>query len=148
MSYRFAEAGFSIVAIVIAATLIGCAETADPESESPFQESSARLSSMNTQKIGSGRTPVGATNWQPYHGGTTGIYVDVDTRGAGFVGSPVYVASIAGRSNHWATTGGSAIYDPSSSGFRIYIRYSDGSPITPADANSNQWHITWMGGGQ
>lgn len=57
----------------------------------------------------------------------------------------MYVASIAGTSHHWATTGGSAIYAPTRAGFRVYIRYADGSPLTPAEANSHQWHVTWVG---
>jgi hypothetical protein len=99
----------------------------------------------NIIKIGSGETPAGNTNWQPYLGGTTGILVDVDTSAAGFTSTPHYVASIAGISSHWATTGGSSIYDPTPTRFRVYVRYSDGGSITPAQANEHKWRISWIG---
>jgi len=99
---------------------------------------------MATTRIASGRTTPGSTNWQPFVGGTTGIYVDVDTSAANLTGSPVYVTSIGGTSNQWSTTGASSVYIGTATGFRIYIRYADGGPITPATANGFQWHINWI----
>ncbi|NET56674.1 MAG: hypothetical protein F6K47_11075 [Symploca sp. SIO2E6] len=64
---------------------------------------------MSSIKIGSGETPAGSTAWQAYNG-TEGVFVDVNTSGAGFTTTPNYVASIAGKTGHWETTGGSAIY--------------------------------------
>jgi len=34
---------------------------------------------------------------------------------------------------------------PTPTGFRVYVRWSDGSALTPAQANSLQWHINWLG---
>lgn len=100
---------------------------------------------MSSIRIGSGSTPAGSTNWQPYQGGTTGIFVDVNTSAASFKTTPVYTTSIAGNSSHWATTGASSVYNASPTGFRIYIRWVDGHALTPAQANGFQWRINWVG---
>ncbi len=101
-------------------------------------------------RIASGRTPQGTTNWQVYT--ATGIFVDVDTSAGRLTKNPVYVTSIGGTSSHWATTGASSIYPippvtttPTATGFRIYIRWVDNSPLTPAQANAFGWHINWIG---
>lgn len=98
---------------------------------------------MSTYRISSGSTPPGATNWQPY--GTNGVYVDVDTSAGRFSSTPVYITSIDGNSHHWETTGASSVYQATSRTFRVYVRFSDGRPVTPADANARQWHINWIG---
>jgi hypothetical protein len=93
---------------------------------------------------GSGSTTPGSTNWQPYPG-NTGIYLDVDTSVGKFTTTPKYFTSLGGNSSHWATTGVTSIYTPSPTGFRVYVRWSDGSALTPAQANSLQWHVSWLG---
>ena len=93
---------------------------------------------------GSGSTTPGSTNWQPYPG-NTGIYLDVDTSAGKFTTTPKYFTSLGGNSSHWATTGVTSIYTPSPTGFRVYVRWSDGSALTPAQANSLQWHVNWLG---
>jgi hypothetical protein len=102
---------------------------------------------MSVVKIASGRTTPGATAWQPYPSAadSRGVYVNVDTSAAGFTGTPVYITSIGGNSSHWATTGATSIYMPTATGFRVYVRWADGSPLTPAQANGFGWHINWMG---
>jgi len=50
-----------------------------------------------------------------------------------------------GASNHWATTGGTSVYTPSPTGFRIYIKWSDANPLTPANAQGMGWYIQWIG---
>jgi hypothetical protein len=100
---------------------------------------------MAVIKIGSGRTTPGSTPWQPYTGGANGIYVDVNTSSAGFSGTPLYFTSLGGNSSHWATTGATSIYQPTPTGFRVYVRWDDGAPLTPAQANQFQWHINWLG---
>jgi hypothetical protein len=95
-------------------------------------------------RVAAGTTPPGA-GWQQYTGGGSGLYLDVDTSAGAFAVTPVYVATLHGSSSHWATTGGSAIYTPSPAGFRVYVRYADGSPLTPADAATNGWHVRWHG---
>lgn len=103
---------------------------------------------MAVIKIGSGRfTPpaTGPTGWQPYQGGTTGIFVDINTTSAGFTSTPVYLTSISGTSSHWATTGATSIYMASPTGFRVYVRFDNSTAITPALAASYQWTINWVG---
>jgi len=92
-------------------------------------------------RIAAGRTEPGQ-GWQKY--GDNGIFIDVDTSSAGFTGIPVYVTSLAGNSHHWETTGGSSIYNSTNSGFRIFLRWSDGRPLSVTDAIEKGWHITWM----
>ena len=106
--------------------------------------SASNLFGGGTFRLGAGRTPAGSTNWQPYSG-TAGIFVDVDTSGAGFTAVPVYLTALHGNSNHWSTTGGTSVYTPTQTGFRIYVRWADGSALTPAQANTNGWHIQWLG---
>jgi hypothetical protein len=95
-------------------------------------------------KIAAGSTTPGSTNWQPYSG-NTGIYLDVDTGAGKFKTTPKYFTSIGGTSSHWATTGVTSIYSASATGFRVYVRWSDGSALTPAQANGFQWHVNWLG---
>jgi hypothetical protein len=40
-------------------------------------------------------------------------------------------------------TGVTSIYNATPTGFRIYLRRSDGGPLTPADAVNNNWSIVW-----
>ena len=93
--------------------------------------------------IASGSTPQGSTAWQQYTGGA-GVYVDVNTTTAGFTGTPLYFTSLGGASSHWATTGATSIYLPTATGFRVYVRWVDGLPLTPATANAHGWHINWL----
>ncbi len=97
-----------------------------------------------TIRIASGATTPGSTNWQPY-GGNTGVFLDVDTTAGRFNTTPSYFTSIGGNSSHWATTGITSIYSSTRTGFRVYVRWSDGSALTPAQANSFQWHVNWVG---
>lgn len=99
---------------------------------------------MASLKIGSGSTPKGSTNWQQYPGGA-GVFVDINTSAAGFKTTPVYLTSIGGDSSHWATTGATSVYFPTPNKFRIFVRWSDGNALTPAQANSLGWHINWVG---
>jgi hypothetical protein len=63
----------------------------------------------------------------------------------------VYITSIGGRTNHWSTTGATSIYPTppaqyaTPTGFRVYVRWANGGPLTPATANSYGWHINWIG---
>ena len=93
--------------------------------------------------LGSGATPEGTTDWRPYSG--VGVYVDVDTTASGFTNTPKYFTAIGGSSSHWATTGATSIYSPTPTGFRVYVRWSNGTALTPETANANNWHIEWLG---
>jgi hypothetical protein len=86
------------------------------------------------------------TAWQQYKGeGGPGIFINVDAREARFPTAPRYVCSLTGVTRHWATTGGSSIYNASKDGFRVYVRMADGGPISPADALAYHWSISWIG---
>jgi hypothetical protein len=95
-------------------------------------------------KIAAGSTTPGSTNWQPYSG-NTGVFLDIDTSAGKFSTTPKYFTSLGGNSSHWSTTGITSIYTPSATGFRVYVRWSNGSTLTPAQANSFQWHVNWIG---
>ena len=95
-------------------------------------------------KIAAGSTTPGSTSWQPYSG-NTGIFLDVDTSAAKFTSTPRFFVTLGGNSSHWSTTGATSIYNATSTGFRIYVRWSDGSSLTPAQANGFQWHVNWLG---
>jgi hypothetical protein len=110
----------------------------------PTAASGPQGGSQMSIKIAAGSTTPGSTNWQPYSG-NTGIYLDVDTKAGKFTTTPKYFTSIGGNTSHWATTGVTSIYSPSPTGFRVYVRWSDGSALTPAQANSFQWHVNWLG---
>jgi hypothetical protein len=97
--------------------------------------------SQQTLKVVGGRTPVGNTAWQPY---ATGIFVDVDTSFAGFTQTPLYITSLGGNGAQWETTGATSIYQPTPTGFRVYVRLSSGASLTPAFANQYGWHINWI----
>src|SRR4028119_452626 len=97
-----------------------------------------------TVQVARGSTPVGSTAWQQYDGPEAGVFVDVDTSSAGFTTTPIYITSLGGISHHWNTTGATSIYTPTPTGFRVYVRFPSGSPLTPALANQYQWHINWI----
>ena len=94
-------------------------------------------------ELGAGRTQPGL-GWQQYSGGA-GVLIDVNTSSGKFSTTPAYVTSLGGSSSHWATTGGTSVYSPTPTGFRIYVRWADGSPLTPANAAAFGWHINWVG---
>ena len=98
---------------------------------------------MSNQRIASGKTPQGSTAWLQYT--SNGIYVDVNTSAGNFSTTPVYITSIGGTSSHWATTGATSIYFPTATGFRVYVKWSDSSPLTVEQANTYGWHINWIG---
>ena len=94
-------------------------------------------------QIAAGSTLPGGTAWQVYD--VSGIYVDVDTSAAGFSRVPVYVTSLGGQAHHWETTGGSSVYHPTPTGFRVYVRFASGAHLTPGYANNNGWVVQWVG---
>lgn len=105
------------------------------------QPTPALSQAVQSAFIAKGSTPVGNTAWQQY---PEGIFVDVDTSSAGFKTTPIYITSLGGAGNHWRTTGATSIYLPTPTGFRVYVRWAIGGPLTPAVANQYQWHINWI----
>lgn len=90
-----------------------------------------------------GDTPVGTTEWKAYTSST--IYLDVDTSAAGFAATPLYFTSLGGITNQFDALGVTAIYSPTATGFRIYLKRPSGAALTPAYANSKGWHLQWLG---
>jgi hypothetical protein len=113
------------------------------------QPTPALSQSERSALMARGSTPVGTTAWQQYFANGAGVFeqgvfVDVDTSSAGFTTTPIYITSIGGEGGHWSTTGATSIYFPTPTGFRVYVRYSTGDPITPVVANQFGWHINWI----
>ena len=95
--------------------------------------------------IWSGRT---GEVWEAYDGQDgPGIFMRVDTREANFPPESRvdYVCSLNGNQAQWMTTGGSCIYEDTTEGFTVFVRRSDGGPLTPQQAREWNWSITWFG---
>ena len=107
-----------------------------------YGDPSISVDNPNSSTIKSGSTVAGATNWKSYNSNT--IYLDVDTSSAGFTSTPMYFASLNGNSNHWQAEGFNAIYSPTATGFRIYLR-DDVEALTPQLANQLGWYLQWLG---
>jgi hypothetical protein len=90
-----------------------------------------------------GKTQQGATAWQQYD--ANAVYLDVNTAECGFSGTPLYITSLGGLGSHYVSSGATAIYSPSPTGFRVYVRYSYPGGVTPARANNEfGWHLNWQ----
>jgi hypothetical protein len=58
----------------------------------------------------------------------------------------LYFTSLGGSGCHWEADGLNAIYSPSVTGFRVYLRDDTGRALTPELANQLQWNVQWAGG--
>ena len=105
------------------------------ETLTPFLPPSIELAAGQTQP---------GLGWQQYLGGS-GIFIDVDTSSGKFDMTPRYITSLGGNTSHWRTTGGTSIYSPTPMGFRVYVRWADGAPLTPANATALGWRVNWIG---
>ncbi len=85
----------------------------------------------------SGKTMAGQSGWQRYY--SLGLFLDVDTTECGFDTTPIYLSSIGGNGLQWTVEGGTAIYFPTASGFRVYLR----TDVSPEDAERFKWHVNW-----
>ncbi|SHO57462.1 hypothetical protein [Vibrio quintilis] len=90
----------------------------------------------------SGQTTAGDTDWVAY--GSNGIYVDIDTSECALNSVPAYITSMSGSTNLWSTSGATSVYNPTDTGFRVYVRYTSGKSISPAAANEMNWAINWV----
>jgi len=106
---------------------------------------SRSLVQPKTSKFSScaGLTTKGNTKWVNYN--ADGIYVDVDTTSCGFSATPMYTSALGGSSSQWTSTGSSENYQATEKKFRVYIHRKG---ITPAQANSWNWHINWIAAGR
>src|ERR1051325_4159286 len=97
-----------------------------------FELSNTELLTLGGDKNMPQRIVTGKTNpamWKNYPNGT-GVMVDVDTSEAHFAQTPLYFTSLGGISHHWATAGATSIYSATPTGFRIYVRWAEGAPLT------------------
>jgi hypothetical protein len=137
------SATIALSATAFAATLVTGAPAHAEEHSTATRLSQAMQPIDTSQRIASGSTTPGQ-GWMSY--GDYGLYIDVDTSSAHFTGQPTYTSSVGGSGGgQWGLTGTSAIYSPTATGFRIYIRWSGGQAITPADAQTHQWYVNWIG---
>jgi hypothetical protein len=138
------SATVALSTVAFAATLLteAPAQAADQQPTATRGVSQAVQSKDTSQRVASGSTAPGQ-GWVSYFG--VGLYIDVDTSSAHFTGTPTYTSTVGGIGGQWSLTGTSAIYSPTSTGFRIYIRWSDGRAMTVADAQTFQWHVNWIG---
>lgn len=103
----------------------------------------ARDVAGNAQRICTGSTPIGSTNWQVYS--ANGVMVSVDTSACNFTTRPTYVSSLVGENRHASTVGGSSPYATDATGktkFDVYVFQN--ANVTPAEANTDKWHIEWV----
>ncbi|WP_338270569.1 M57 family metalloprotease [Corallococcus caeni] len=85
-----------------------------------------------------GQTQQGATAWQQAEANV--IYLDVNTAPCGLGYSTHYFTSIGGLAAHGSSSGATAIYSPTDTGFRIYVTLPS---MTATDANLHGWYINW-----
>ena len=98
-------------------------------------------------------------DWEDYY--DRGIYVDVNTSSCGFTSTPHYLVTLESLTNQgyiWRTTGTPAIYNPTPTGFRVYLRWPDHPSVSPTvgvaeepnplralTAIERDWVIRWTG---
>ena len=121
--------------------------TSDANGKATWQAGAVQEASNGTYKrICSGSTAPGV-GWVDYTT-TNGIYIDVNTSGCNFTNTPRYVTSLGGASGHWLTTGVTSIYQPTATGFRIYLAgmSHDGNPwnLRVSNPETNQYYINWI----
>jgi hypothetical protein len=135
--------------VALSAAAFAAALATGPQAQAADHPAAARMVSQTigtmdtSQRVASGSTTPGQ-GWVSY-ANATGLYIDVDTSSAHFTGTPTYTSSVGGIGGQWALTGTGAIYSPTATGFRIYVRWYNGSSITPAQAQTYQWYVNWIG---
>ena len=79
---------------------------------------------------------------------TSELRIDVDMSGCGFVKIPTITTSLEGITSHAYTTGATSVYSATTSGFYVYIRYSESSWNTGTtlrdDLGYYNWNIEWV----
>ncbi len=123
--------GFAFYSLLSTGLLATACQGPEPESIS-----SQATVPEQTQRC-TGRTTPGRSGWKDYK--SSGLYIDVDTSDCGFGQTPIYLSSLGGAGSHWTAEGGSSIYLPTPTGFRVYLA----TKTTPAVAEKRKWHINW-----
>lgn len=86
-----------------------------------------------------GSTTMGSTAWVGA-GVTDVIRVNIDTSACGFATTPLYFTSLVGNYDVDGATSATAIYDGSSTGFRVNVQRAG---LTPQAANAAGYVINW-----
>ncbi|WP_413943125.1 beta strand repeat-containing protein [Bdellovibrio sp. HCB-162] len=107
--------------------------------------------SGNALKACAGRS---GTTWTYYSinaasTGSCGAYIDINTAACGFTTVFKYFPSLGGSGGHWVTTGGNSVYNPTATGFRIYINLNGSYDATTCNAstlphNSLVFYVDWL----
>ncbi len=106
--------------------------------QEPEQEaSSSPATTAQQDKRCTGKTMPGQSGWKKYK--SYGLYIDVDTSDCGFGQTPIYLSSLGGNGSHETVEGGTSIYFPTPTGFRIYLSTRASVEL----AESRKWHINW-----
>lgn len=98
----------------------------------------------NALKAVCGRTAPATTAWNYIDETQTGLYTDIDITSAGFNSTPFYFVNVHGNGGNWALTGVSTAYDINATGFRVYVRFHDGTAMDITHAQNKQWHVHWL----
>jgi len=71
----------------------------------------------------------------------------INTSSCNFNSTPLYFTSIAGFALHYTVDGYGAIYLPTKTSFRIYIRWTNGATMNQTFEYSQQnvWNVNWFG---
>lgn len=87
-------------------------------------------------------------DWKQVPGRTDSIFVDIKMPTTPNPFNPanpvIYTTSIGGDNQQWSLVGANAIYKADHTGFRVYIRWFNGAPLTDDYAESMNWHINWI----
>jgi hypothetical protein len=102
-----------------------------------------RLSWLADAGQTSGITEAGKSGWKQVPKTKNAIYIDVNTEKSEYYGLPRYVTSIHGGRDHWKTQGVHSIYQPSRTGFRVFVVFP--TDLTAQDAELHKWQIAWVG---
>ncbi len=97
-----------------------------------------------------GGTEPGRTAWRDYlpHRPGLGLVATVDTSACRYRGTPLYFASIGGKTHHWTARGSASIYNATPESFEIYLD----TQITADEANNTAntdgkmalaWNLQW-----
>jgi hypothetical protein len=96
--------------------------------------SNLKTSSLFSIITGSTKT----TDWTLYaYAAAITVYVDLSQYK--LTKAPYVYTSLNGNGMHYATIGATSIYELSPSGFRVYVGWWNGSPITINDAQKYGW---------
>lgn len=97
--------------------------------------------------LGTGR--VDHTKFGPYtNHSSPGLKFHVDTTHCQFSSTPIYLMSLTGTSHHWHVVGSSSIYNPTPTGFDVYLDMTNSAATAQQMldwAATYKWVLEWIG---